>query len=350
MDFLVDIEYRDPLFGVVILIFCVGLISLLGYYWNYMVSKKQNQSLTKFVKNFDYIGFDKEVKEFLALSPNPIPSLVFMAKMYQRSANYEKAIRLYTTLLNFIQNPIDKISILEALGEVYYKACFPLRAKEIYLEILRHYPRSPKVLKSLIKIYEELKLYKDALDVLDCLEEVEGKTKTHHLYLQTKIVIFSQELPQKRLEKLQGFLKEEPRLLRLILDFLKDFHPSCLWEILEDCSQEEIFQVLDIVWNLNSDQLPNNVFKNPILNDVFQAKGYYSLQEGVKSSFELESICLLHQYGNYQGDLRFNYSCNVCKAISPLAFDRCPHCGELLSIKVLTFLKEKHNEESHSFL
>ncbi|MDE5591466.1 MAG: tetratricopeptide repeat protein, partial [Helicobacter sp.] len=149
---------------------------------------------------------------------------------------------------------------------------------------------------------------------------------------------------------LQGFLKEEPRLLRLILDFLKDFHPSCLWEILEDCSQEEIFQVLDIVWNLNSDQLPNNVFKNPILNDVFQAKGYYSLQEGVKSSFELESICLLHQYGNYQGDLRFNYSCNVCKAISPLAFDRCPHCGELLSIKVLTFLKEKHNEESHSFL
>ncbi len=145
-----NIEYRDPLLGVVVLIFCLGLISLLAYYWNYLTSKKQQQALSKFIESFDYVGFDKEVKAFLALSPNPVPSLLFMAKMYQKSADYEKAIRLYVTLLDSIRNPLDKIPILESLGLVYIKAGFPSRAKEIYLEILHHYPRRPLILKALI--------------------------------------------------------------------------------------------------------------------------------------------------------------------------------------------------------
>ena len=128
MNFLENIDYRDPLFGIMIFIFLVGIISLFAYYWNYIVSKKRHQSFIKFMESFDYIGFDKEIKEFLALSPNPTPSILFMANMYQKGANYEKAIRLYATLLDYIKNPIDKIPILESLGNVYYKAGFPARS------------------------------------------------------------------------------------------------------------------------------------------------------------------------------------------------------------------------------
>ena len=63
MDFLNtmlhNIEYRDPLFGIIVLIFFIGVASLLGYYWNYIIQKKQQNSLSKFIESFDYIGFDK---------------------------------------------------------------------------------------------------------------------------------------------------------------------------------------------------------------------------------------------------------------------------------------------------
>ena len=63
MNFLENIDYRDPLFGIMIFIFLVGIISLFAYYWNYIVSKKRHQSFIKFMESFDYIGFDKEIKE-----------------------------------------------------------------------------------------------------------------------------------------------------------------------------------------------------------------------------------------------------------------------------------------------
>ena len=229
MDFLESIEYRDPLFGIMIFIFLIGLVSLFAYYWNYLIGKRQQDSLSRFIESFDYIGFDKEAQEFLALSPNPTPSLLFMAKMYQKSANYEKAIRLYVALLDSIQNPVDKVPILESLGLVYEKAGFPLRAKEIYLEILHYFPRNPLVLKSLIRTYEKLSLFKDALSALGCLEELQGDMGLYRRYLKTKILISSQKKSEETSHKLLIILREEPLLARLVLGFLKDFYPALFW-------------------------------------------------------------------------------------------------------------------------
>ena len=361
MDFLNtmlhNIEYRDPLFGIIVLIFFIGVASLLGYYWNYIIQKKQQNSLSKFIESFDYIGFDKEVKEFLALSPNPIPSLLFMANMYQKSANYDKAIRLYATLLDSMQNTLDKIPILEALGQVYTKAGFPLRSKEIYLEILHHYPRHPVVLKELIKIYEELNAFKDALDALDCLEEMQGGTTLYKQYLQTRLLISSyknnQDIPKKLLE----ILYSEPLLTRLILDFLKDFYPALFWESVNVIPKESLLEIQDILWNLNP---PQEILKDlqdstispnrKLLKDIFEAKGLLALSFAPKETFELETICLLRTHKSFQGDLRFSYQCKACLATSPLTFDRCPHCDALLSAKTLVFLKEKQDEVCYSFL
>ncbi|TLD85280.1 tetratricopeptide repeat protein [Helicobacter sp. MIT 11-5569] len=359
-----NIEYRDPLFGIVILIFCIGLVSLFGYYWNYIISKKQQESLRKFMESFDYIGFDKEVKEFLALSPNPIPSLLFMAKMYQKSANYEKAIRLYTTLLDSIKNPLDKIPILESLGLVYTKAGFPLRAKEIYLEILHHYPRNPVTLNALIKIYEELNAFEDALNALDCLEEIQGGTQLHQSYLQTKILIFTSQnhtqITQKQLPaKLLATLKKEPRLMRLIMTFLKDYYPSLFWQCVLEIPQDSLLQILDLLWSQKEipqeileelENLPTQANNLRILKEILEAKGILSLSASQKAIFELEALCLLRANKSYQGDLRFSYQCTNCSGTSPLAFDRCPHCDELLTSKTLVFLKEKQDEVCYSFL
>ncbi|MDD6055585.1 MAG: tetratricopeptide repeat protein [Helicobacter sp.] len=358
MDFLEGIDYRDPLFGIMLFIFLIGVIFLFAYYYNYILSKKKQQSIAKFIESFDYIGFDKEIREFLALSANPLPSLLFMAKMYQKSADYEKAIRLFITLLDSIKNPIDKIPILESLGVVYEKAGFKIRAKEIYLEILHHYPRNPLILKALIKIYEELKAYKDALDALECLEEIQGNTNLHKKYLQAKILILNKIDAKEKGEKLLNMLKIEPRLTRLILGFFKDFYPTLFWQSLLEIKPESLFNILDIIWNLKEipqdikellKEIPQN--KNEkILKDLLEAKGILPLSVAKKESFELEALCLLKAHKSFLGDLNFSYQCNVCKAISPLSFERCPHCGALLECKVNLILKEKQDEARYSFL
>ncbi|WP_301008823.1 lipopolysaccharide assembly protein LapB, partial [Helicobacter sp. UBA3407] len=278
-----SIEYRDPLFGIMIFIFLIGLVSLFAYYWNYLIGKRQQDSLSRFIESFDYIGFDKEAQEFLALSPNPTPSLLFMAKMYQKSANYEKAIRLYVALLDSIQNPVDKVPILESLGLVYEKAGFPLRAKEIYLEILHYFPRNPLVLKSLIRTYEKLSLFKDALSALGCLEELQGDMGLYRRYLKTKILISSQKKSEETSHKLLIILREEPLLARLVLGFLKDFYPALFWESLMRIPKETLLDLQDILWNLKSEAIPQSLIKelqsiptnpqNRILKDIFEAKG-----------------------------------------------------------------------------
>lgn len=360
MDFLESIEYRDPLFGIMIFIFCIGLASLFAYYWNYLVSKRQHDSLSKFVESFDYIGFDKEAQEFLALSPNPIPSLLFMAKMYQKSANYEKAIRLYVVLLDSIQNPVDKVPILESLGLVYEKAGFSSRAKEIYLEILHYYPRNPLVLKALMRIYERLGLFKDALSALDCLEELQGDTQVYRCYLKTKILISSGKKSEEITQKLLIILKEQPLLARLILSFLKDFYPMLFWEYLKIIPKEILLELQDLLWNLKRELIPQSIIEelqnvptnaqSQILKDIFEAKGILPLSFSQKTTFELETLCLLRTHKSFQGDLGFHYQCTSCKATTPLAFEHCPHCDEILTLKTLVFLREKQDETRYSFL
>lgn len=343
-----ELEYRDPLFGIVIFIFCIGIISIFAYYWNYIISRQKRNSIAKFVKNFDYIGFDNETKEFLALSPNPIPSILFMAKMYRKGANYEKSIRLYATLLDNIKNPVDKIPILESLGEVYYKAGFPLRAKEIYIEILKHYPRNIEALKKLVKVNEELNLYKDALDALKCLEELDGSKPLEELYFKTKLLIISKD--SKKQEKLLNILENENKLSRIILIFLRDFYPSLFWDKISKMDQIETLNMLDILWNIQMQELPSNILSSKILNDIFQAKGYYEVDDTTKCTLELEAICLIRKKDNYFTDLKFSYKCKSCNAITPFSFDRCPHCSEILTIKCIATLKEKENEVCYSFL
>lgn len=350
MEFLSAIDYRDPLFSIIALIFCIGIISLIAYYWDYFINKKQQDSLRHFIESFDYMGIDKETREFLALSQNPVPSVLFIAKMYQKSANHEKAIRLYITLLDYLKSPSEKIPILELLGDTYYKAGFPLRAKEIFLEILHHYPRHIVILKQLIKIYEELGEYKQALEALDCLEEIQGGMEKEKAYLESKLLITSTKSQDKKLKKLLVFMETNPQLSRVILGYLKSFHPFIFWERLEQFSPQEILNVLDILWNIPKEEVQNKYFQSKILCDIFQAKGYLPLSEDAKSTFELESLCLLLKNNNFKGDLKFQYHCLSCQGNTPLAFERCPYCGELLHLQIHPILKEKQNETHYSFL
>ena len=354
------IQYRDPLFGVVVFIFCIGIVSLFAYYWNHIVSKRQQYSLNKFIESFDYIGFDKEAREFLALSPNPTPSLLFMAQMYQKSANYDKAIRLYVALLDSIPNPVDKVPILESLGVVYEKAGFLLRTKDIYLEILRYSPRNQMVLKALIRTYEKLSLFADALDALECLEELQDGTALYKNYLQTKILVTAKQPSEDIARELLAILDSEPRLARLILSYFKDFYPALFWECLLKVPKGILLELQDILWNLNLDAIPLELIKelsnnpinsqNKIIKDIFEAKGVLPLSFSQKDTFELETLCLLRTHKSFQGDLGFSYQCSACKATTPLAFEHCPHCEELLSLKTLVFLKEKQDEIRYSFL
>ena len=349
MEYFTNLDYRDPLFGIVIIVFLIGMVSIFAYYWNYILHKKQQDSLQKFMASFDYVGLDKETKEFLALSSNPIPSLLFIAKMYQQSANYERAIRLYVTLLDYVKNPLDKVPILESLGKTYYKAGFPIRAKEIYLEILHHYPRNVAILKQLIKVYVELGDYKGGLEALSCIEEIEGGTDFSRAFFKVKLLITSAKKQEHKLEKLLE-LNKDSKLNRVVLPFLKTSHIGFFWECVKKLKKAEILDILDILWNLKAEDFNQDDFREKTLSDIFVAKGFLADKKDKKETFELEALSLLKQNGHYNADLKFTYQCLNCKANSPLAFEFCPHCGALLNIKVQVQLKEKRNETSHSFL
>lgn len=350
MEYFINFDYRDPLFGIVVLIFLIGVISILAYSWNYFLNKKQQEALHKFMESFDYVGFDRETKEFLALSSNPIPSLVFIAKMYQESANYEKAIRLYVMLLDYIKTSTDKVPIMESLGETYYKAGFPLRAKEIFLEILHHYPRNAKILKELMKVSFELGDYKGSLEALSCIEELEGGTSFICAFFEVKLLITSAKKDKESLLELLEISKKNLRLKRVVLPYLKTLHIGLFWEFVQELNRDELLEILDILWNLKKEDFIQSDFKEKILSDIFQAKGFLEFKAEKKEIFELEALCLIKQEGNYKADFKFNYQCLNCKGNNPLPFEFCPHCGELLNLKVQVNLKEKQDETSDSFL
>lgn len=372
------LNYRDPLLGIVILLLIGSSIILISYFWNKYKEKSKGDSLRDFINRFDYIGFDDEVKKFLSLSNNPTPSLVFVAKIYEKNGEYEKAINLYLTAIETVSETKQKIPILELLGNLYKKAGFLMRSKDIFMQILQYYPRDIKTLYSFVEVSQALADYKSALEGLDCLRELGEDTSATYYYFKAKLLLQETQnsslstLPQK-IKTMQDLLEQQPLLLRIALRFYLQYAPNLFWQCFKTPHNLNILEFLDILWNIPPHLLNQEVIaNNPTLNLIFTLKFSqeflgrlaYNSQNNDKItwSFELEVLYLLQNYSktiqnlpHYHVDLDFTYTCKICHFSSPIEFERCKECGSSLEVcsntKLKVIPKERlENEERLSFL
>ncbi|PAF52388.1 tetratricopeptide repeat protein [Helicobacter sp. 13S00477-4] len=344
--------YRDPLFGIIILIAIIAIIALADYSRNRYRSKKRSESLKNLARSYEYAGLSDGVLEFLALANNPIPTLMFLAQTYAKSGNSEQAIKIYLSILEKTTDSKEKIPILEALGVTYFDAGFLQRAKMIFIEILKSYPRNSSALSYLMRTYESMGEYKKALEVLDCLDELEVDLdekdtqilqNKNYLYLMMLINDNFLSLEQKQ-NQIMNLAYKTPYLSKIILNYLKTYNQALFWEFI--FSLKTVDNFIDLLWDFCKDEIPFEMLKNSkAISDIYRAKGYIKDEKGC-SIFELEVLRVLHfSPSHLRGNIDFEYRCHSCKRIFPFDSYRCPSCSQTGIMDVILKLRAIKNNE-----
>ena len=314
--------YRDPLFGLVIFFALIFIVSFFSYWWALYRAQEKKRSLSQFFHKFES-SIDKEINALLEDKKSK-EALMLLARAFERSGDYEKAIGIYLKLQEEFDEK-ERLTILRALGELYFKAGFLARSQEIYEEILGLWPRDIQTLKSLLLLYEKIGQFKEALKIAEVLEELEPIAQVYKDYLILKSSSFDKKLYKTIYER-------SPILKRAIFEdfFRYDFKGA--WEILKEEDFKELF---DILWYLPKSKI---ALHNPFLEELYSAKGYIQRK---KSSSHFALDLLLHYP---KADLEFMYLCKGCKQTFPFSFMRCPSCQEIAGVALEWQIVPKRRE------
>ncbi len=319
MDFVLG--YRDPLFGLIVFVGLIFIASFFSYWWAIVKFKKQQSSLQRF---FQHLGtkIDKELSQE--------EMLWLLAKSYEQNGKYEKAIALYLRLGDAL-DPQKRVEVLKRLGDLYLKVGFLARSQKIYEEILGYYPRRIDVLERLLRVYEQMGRYDQALEVVQILGELKHES-LESVYVQAKYLV-----QQKKTEDLLGLYTRHPFLVRLVGEYLFAIDPKVAWESIQP---QDFPKIADILWHLPKEHIRTHT---PFLQELYSAKGYVDL---VQKSQIFELDVLLHYP---KARLEFEYLCSKCKGVFPLGFTRCPAChGVEPPVIEYTLAKRRESEEDLS--
>jgi len=342
------IGYRDPLFGIIIFFVLIFVITFVAYWFNKYKAKEDHKHLDKFLKQFNALPSQDELRVLISSGDLSEKSWLLLAHSYAKNGNFDKSVEIYTELLK-VGNKDNYRDTLFLLGKTYFKAGFLERAKQIFLEILKNNPRTPQALNYLLLVYEHMRDYKSALDVLEPLEELKKDITTQSAYLNALIILNDSELlPQEKVEKLLEIYHENSQITYLIFEYIFRVNPALAWKNFDN-SKADI--LVDILWNVDEKDLNYDVIKNnSYLKELYTAKGY--VNEVSKSSiFEFDVLINLHQNAN--ATLSFEYICDNCKQVFPFGFNRCSSCHSIDTSRVeLMLAKDYHkdySEENNSF-
>lgn len=343
------IEYRDPLFGIMVFFALIFTISFLTYSFNLYKERSARAEYRELLKRFDLGTLKEEDYVHLYKTYNlPFDSIVLLASTFLHRGNYNKAISVYLALLEHVEDRVKKEELLELLGSTYFKGGFLQRSKDIYLQILKFSPRNINALHYLLIIYEKLKEYDKSLEVLGSLDELGEDIKNQKTYLETLQIINDPLINfDKKSSLLFDIYKEHKFVERLVAEFLLKFNKTLFWENLESF---EIKNIIDLLWYLDFNDIDfSKVSDNTALEEIYSAKGYIDTAKS-SNSFELNAIIMLLQTkSDIKGDLNFEFLCKKCKNTFPIFESRCPHCHSIMNFKVQSKLTRKHiNEESIS--
>lgn len=342
------IEFRDPLFGIIVFFVIVFLITISSYWWAKFKNKEHTKSLGNFLNDFKKIPSSKDMELLISNGEMSEKSWMLLSALYSKNGDYEKSIEIYSELLK-ITDKSNVRDIMFLLGRTYFKAGFLERSKKIFLTILKDNPRSPNVLHSLLLVYEYMKDYNSALELLEPLDELNNDVNLDAQYLKaTKLIHTNKMNTQQKCDELVKINNKNGNLTYMIFEYLFRNDPKLAWENL-DGSKSEL--LTDIFWNLNPKDLNFDIIsKNGYLRELYTARGDTS--SAIKSNvFEFDILINLDKKTN--ATLSFEYICDNCKHIFPFAFNRCANCHSIDTINIEIALAKDFNrdfsEENNSF-
>lgn len=341
------IEFRDPLFGIIIFFSLVFVIALFSYWWSRIKHREESRYLNSFLDVFRSLPTEQELKTLMHSEAISEKSALIMAQTYFQNGDYEKCIEIYLILLELQKEPAQKAETLYLLGVTYFKAGFLERAQEIFLQILKQFPRTPKALRYLLIIYEQMHQFDKALEVLEPLDELGIDNKKDRIYLAAVGIIRSSQFGvEEKAQKLLALYREHHLLSYLIFEYLFRHTPDLAWKNLD---LGECERMIDLLWNAREAEANLDIISsNSYLRELFSAKGL-TLAARESNIFEFDVLIKLNMADQGGATLQFDYLCSHCKQVYPFSFHRCPNCHEIDSVVTEALLTKDHFEENNSF-
>ena len=343
------IEFRDPLISIIIFFVIIFVITFLSYWWGRYRTKEESKTLDKFLQQFRALPSQDELNVLISSGEISQKSWLLLANAYATNGDYEKAIEIYHEILKLPTNS-NRQETLFLLGKIYFKAGFLERSKQIFLEILKTSPRTPQALHYLLLVFEYMRDYKSALEVLEPLEELDEEIEHDKTYLRVLSLLNNFSLSDE--EKTTDLIKiyaDTHQLSYLIFEYIFKINPKLAWQHLDTSKCERLS---DILWNLSVNNLDFDIIsKNSFLRELYSAKGDIDLAQ--KSSiFELDALINLKN-SSTNATLNFDYICNKCKHNFPFAFHRCSNCHAIDTLEIEWILSKDYHkdfsEENNSF-
>lgn len=341
------IEFRDPLFGIIVFFILVFIVAFFSYWWGRYKLRGDERTMERFAAQFHKLPSEAELKSLIMQGGLSDKSWILLAHAYEKSGDYEKAIEIYQSLIELTTDPIKRRDTMLMLGQIYFKAGFLERSREIFLQILKNHPRTPQALESLLLVYEYLKAYDKAMEVLEPLEELGIEATKDKIYLKVRALMqASGKSIDEKIHTLLHEYKAHRKLPYLTYEYLFRHNPALAWEHLD---QSQCERIADILWNVERENLDLDIISgNGYLRELYSARGDIAKAEG-SSVFELDVLIKLRRSGAKGATLQFEYLCRECKQVFPFAFHRCPGCHSIDSVISEPILTKDMFEENHSF-
>ncbi len=342
--------YRNPVFGILVLIFMVGVIAAFDFMRARQKERMRKYSIIKLGRKFENTeGMDNVMKDFINHIKDAYPTLLFIAQSYHQMGDYQKAITIYKTLNEQIDEQEKKLEILESLARTYYKAGLLQKSKKIFNEILAIYPHNTDVLEYYIYTSLSLKEYYDALNAILCIEELSIDSVlnrwSHEKIINTKdyinVMRIIDDYHISIYEKIQNLLNiyhSNDSIRWLILRYLRIHDLPTFWE--KTMNIENPLLYLDIFWHIKKEDVDFDRINNQHIIDIYSAKGFIESTH-ISEHFELGVLQTLTLHGISEVDLSFSYQCQSCNSITPFYSYRCESCLELGKSKLLSKIIEK---------
>jgi tetratricopeptide (TPR) repeat protein len=318
------IEFRDPLFGIIVFFALIFIIAFVSYWWGRLRSKEDHRYLERFLRSFRHAPSQEALRHEIGNSELSKKSWLLIAETYVQNGDFEQAVDIYQNLLERHSDPVRRRELLLLLARTYFKAGFLERCETILLKILGRFPRTPQALNLLLFTYERLRRYDKALEVLEPLDELGQETGKDRRYLETmRLIQNGSAATDKTGRRLADNYTRHGDLAYLTFEFLFRNDPARAWKTLEPGDGKKI---ADLLWHLDEAQLDLDIIaSDDYLRQLFSARGSVNLAQN-SPEFELDVLIKLRKNAEEGATLQFEYLCSHCKQVFPFPFYRCPNC------------------------
>ena len=344
------IEFRDPLFSIIIFFAIIFTISFFSYWWGRYRARDNYRYLDRFLEQFHTLPSEDDLKQLIRQGELSHKSWLLLADAYTKNGDYEKAIDIYSELLRLEDAKENMRDIMFLLGKTYFKAGFLGRSRDVFLEILKKNPRTPQALHYLLLVYEYMRDYNAALEVLEPLDELGEDVAKETLYLKLLTLLNAPDIDEEiRKQEVVFLYREHRQLERMVFEYLFRIDPALAWEELD---LEKAPLIADILWRLEQKDINLDIIaKSDFLQELYTARGYVEMARD-SAYFELDVLIKLPK--EVPATLGFEYLCENCKVVFPFGFHRCSSCHEIgtatLEYGILKDYQKETGETGNSFL